>query len=133
MKLSKCNLRAVCSAVLALGSVAGLSSCAVNLNPVKAPVVPPSGAIFTLYKAPLDVDFSDDNGTPTEVRGLEMGDARAHYIYIPQVGIDFAWGDASIEAASLDGGLSTVEYADYELLSVLGIYVSTTIEAHGKR
>ena len=41
------------------------------------------------------------------------------------------WGDASIEAAAQEGGIQTVHYVDYEVLSVLGIYVQLTVEVSG--
>jgi hypothetical protein len=41
------------------------------------------------------------------------------------------WGDGSVQAAVQEGGIQTVHYVDYEVLSVLGIYVQLTIKVSG--
>ena len=116
-----------CSALLV---VVGLSACA-QLAPVKAPVVPPPGLIFTQYKAPLDFGHSKD-GEGTPVTGLKSGTSEAHYFQLWYRALSFGWGDVSIEESSKRGGIKEVEYADYQVLSILGLYVNTKITAHGK-
>lgn len=99
-------------------------------NPVlpwKAPVVPPGGIIYTHYKAPLTGDVSK-----VQV-GDKTGTATTRYVVIPYSRLLSAgWADASIEEAAKQGGLTTVEFADYEGLSVLGVYGELTVTVHGK-
>lgn len=132
----------LCSALVVVGGLLGCASAAresrragFNLsgNPVHAPVEPPSGLIFTQYKAPLDFSFSK-NGVGTPVSGNKSGTSEAQYLSIPFTYrlISFGWGDASIETAQKNAGLSEVSYADYQVLSVLGVYTSTKVTAHGK-
>ena len=87
------------------------------------------GAVVTSVKAPLTVDFES---TPVCEKS---GKASAEYLMVPCCYgpiFSFAWGDSSIEAAIVDGNLSDVEYADYEILNILGIYQQTTVTAYGK-
>ncbi len=93
----------------------------------RAPVVPPPGFLFTMYKAPLMTDF--DN---TPVGGLE-GTATTHYFHIPgYAALSFAFGDNSVATAAKDARIETVNYADYEFLTVLGIYSRMDVNVYGE-
>ncbi len=96
--------------------------------PIAAPVVPPTGIIYTQYTAPLMTDFEN-----SEAAGSRKGSASAKYLMIPIIQnlISFTWGDASIDAASRDGNLSKVTSADYEFFSILGIYAELTVTTYG--
>ncbi len=43
-----------------------------------------------------------------------------------------SWGDCSINAAAKDGGLSTIDSADYKYYNILGVYQTFTTIVHGK-
>jgi hypothetical protein len=90
-------------------------------------VKPPIGVLVTQYRAPLTGDVAH---VPV---CRKMGKVSTLYftdIFI--TGQDMAWEDAGIDAAALQGGLSKVHYADYEFLSVLGIFQQFTVRAYGE-
>ncbi len=102
-----------------------LSGCAMMYQ---APVQPPPGALFAQIQAPLTVNFE-----ATEVDGGKTGSDTHQYILIPFLWQSIAWSEpASIEAAGRNGGLTRIDYADYEMFNVLGIYTRMTITAHGQ-
>ena len=113
--------RALLTATLLIAS-AGLACAS-----VVAPVAPPSGALFTLQSAPLETNF---DATPV---GTKSGSSIVHFIHDPILtGMPLVtWGDGSLAEAAREGGLQSVHYADYEVLSVLGIYVRLTVKASG--
>ncbi len=94
--------------VLALGS----AGC------VKAPT---TGAIIA-NKGPITVG-TGNMSAPRE------GVATSYYLYIPFVG-DIAWGDSSLEAATQNGGIGTVAWADSDNFFVLLFGRRSTI-VHG--
>jgi len=89
-----------------------LPFCAILLTGcLTAPVIPPTGAMFSQFKAPLDIDYQ-----ATPVRG-KVGTAQTQSI----LGL-VAWGDASARTAADNAGISKIEYADYDYFNVLGVY-----------
>ena len=59
--------------------------------PVRAPIVPPGGILFSDYRAPLMSDFA---GTQA---GSKRGEASTIYVQDPILtGMSLSWGDASI-------------------------------------
>jgi len=85
--------------------------------------------MITSVKAPLTVDFES---VPVSTKS---GKAEAQYLMVPCFWgplMSFAWGDCSIENAARDGNLTSVDYADYEVLCILGIYQQTTVTAFGQ-
>lgn len=100
---------------------------AAGCQPLTAPVVPAQGAIYSKIRAPLTIDF---HRTPVCAKS---GSVKTFYVYEPLMSrMDFAWGDASIQAAAQAGNLTTVEYADYEMLRVLGVFGRFTVTAYGQ-
>lgn len=99
---------------LALAALIDASGCMV------APVVPPQGIVFTNFKAPLDLD---QNGTPVSEKS-----GKAEVMNILNL---FSWGDGSIETAAKNGGIQTIESADYEYFTVLGLFHKYTTVVHG--
>jgi hypothetical protein len=89
----------------------------------RVPVKPPPGLLYTHHSAPASLSLAGRS------LGSRTGTAQASFLqlYWPLV----TWGDASIEAAARDGGLQSVQHADYEVLSILGIYVEHTIRVYG--
>ena len=96
--------------------------------PHRAPVVPPVGLIFTHYKAPLTTEFDR-----TKVCS-KSGTAGTSLLDIPNpwAPLDFAWKNAAIEKAAANGQITKVQYADYEVYSILGIYVRFKVTVYGE-
>ena len=88
----------------------------------RAPVIPPTGLVFSQFNAPLTTEFDQ-----TAANGLSTGEAASTSV----LGL-VAYGDCSLDAAAKAGGLSTIEYCDYSYLNVLGVYQKFTVVAHGK-
>jgi hypothetical protein len=112
---------------LAAAAAALLAGPGCALSPVGAPVAPPGGVLFSYQSAPLETNF---DATPI---GSKKGEAEVHFLREPFfTSLPLAtWGDASITAAAQEGGVQTVHYVDYTILSVLGIYVQLTVEVFG--
>ena len=89
-------------------------------------VQPPSGFLYSHIRAPLDANF---DGTPVCEK---VGVAKTQYVFVPFVYLSFAWEDAMIKKAAEQGQLTTVEYADYEFMNILGIYSEFTVRAYGR-
>jgi len=110
---------ALCGALL-------LSGCGIGSLAYLAPVKPPNGILVTAVKAPLSTDF---DSTPVS---SAQGKATTFYVRDPLItGMDFAWGNADLDAAMRDGDLSRVEYADYRITQVLLIFGMFTVYANG--
>ena len=85
-----------------------------------APVIPPSGLVYTSTSAPLDIDFDK-----TQL-GTKVGRASTQAV----LGL-VAFGDASTAAAARNGGLTVIHHADYSMVSILGLYSSYTTIVYG--
>lgn len=107
--------RIAAATLLAGAAVVGLSGC------YSAPVMPPLGWVFMDVTAPLDIDQSES------AVGTKSGKASSMSI----LGL-VAVGDCSIESAAQDGGITTIQGADYEFFHILGIYQSFTTVVHGE-
>jgi hypothetical protein len=115
-------MKTITLAVLGIGLMV-FSGCA---SP-KSAFVPPGGALYTNYKAPLLTSYDDASVSSNS------GDASAEYIHIPfLLGglLEFAFGDCSLDAAVSDGRFTKVGGADYEFFSVLGVYAKTTVHVY---
>lgn len=110
-----------------------LGSVGCSAIPVRAPVVPPGGGIYTHYRAPLQTEFAND-GLGTNVSpSRKHGESDSRYIWIPlYFPFTFGFGDASIESAAQRGNISTIHYADYEYTSVLSIFAETKVIVYGE-
>ncbi|MHC5034149.1 MAG: TRL domain-containing protein [Planctomycetota bacterium] len=93
----------------------------------QAAVKPPIGVLVTQYRAPLTANVAH---VPV---CQKMGKVSTLYVWdVLITGQDLAWDDASIDAAARQGGLSKVHYADYELMSVFGVFGQFTVRAYGE-
>lgn len=63
----------------------------------------------------------------SNVRGSKMGTAKAS-AYLGLIAI----GDASVEAAARDGGITRISHVDSQKKSILGIVTSTTTIVYGE-
>ena len=118
-----------------------------------APVRPPGGAIVTMQKAPLAFSGRIPDAVPS-ARGsnknpegaavipgrairfnpqeLKCGTAEATRIAIYSRLLSVGWGDASIKTAARRAGITRVQFADYELCSILGIVSFLTVYVYGE-
>lgn len=80
-----------------------------------------SGCVYVDVKTPLDTDLNR-----TQL-GAKEGRASSRSI----LGL-VAWGDSSTHAAATQGGLTTINHADMEVFSVLGVlYSRQTLVVYG--
>lgn len=86
-----------------------------------APVMPPTGAVYTDYRAPLDWDQEESTVGPRT--GVSQSTSILGLI---------ATGDASIQAAARNGNISSAKGADYEYFNVLGVYQRYRTVLHGE-
>lgn len=113
-------MKTITLAMLGIGLLV-FSGCA---SP-KSAFVPPGGALYTNYKAPLLVSYDE------AAVSRNSGEAFASYFYEPFLTkLSFAWNDCSLDAAVKDGKFSRVGSADYSFFSVLGIYAKTTVHVY---
>lgn len=104
---------------LAFGTIIASAVCMTGC--VKAPFTPPMGA-YTNIQAPLDLDYD-----ATKIKGTKTGESTATCI----LGL-VALGDASTQEAAKNGGLKTINHADYEYKNILGIYQETKVKVYGE-
>ena len=101
------------------------------LRKARTPVMPPSGFLYSGYKAPLDA--------ATGEIGTKTGRAASYQIGLPPLpfpglegGVDLvAWGDASPEHAAERAGITEVTQMDYEF-NVIFLFIRRFVtEVHG--
>jgi hypothetical protein len=114
LAMSKGSSLLFVSAVAAM--VLSLTGC------IHAPFVPPTGAAYSQFSAPLDVDFQN-----TDMSGMKKGTAETTSI----LGL-VAFGNASSKAAAENGQISKIVHADYEYSNIFGIIQKTTVIVYGK-
>jgi hypothetical protein len=100
----------------ALTSLVGAS--AIVLLAGCAAVTPMNGSLYTNLKGPVAV--GDASGAS------KMGMAKATAI------IGIATGDASIETAMANGGITKVHHVDTKVMNILGIYAEYTTVVYGE-
>ena len=110
-----------------LGSLLICAQLVTGCVQFNAPVIPPPGFLFTNIRAPLTVRF-DETPVGTK-RGESSGVIWARDILFTLQTV--AWESAAIEEAASNGGITTVEYADYEALIVLGVFGRFKVVAYG--
>jgi hypothetical protein len=122
-----------CLLLMALGTGGSLlGGCAATEH---MGVTPAKGFIFTHYRAPMTCRMEEPGGVPCGM-DLKHGETSAHAFILPIMDtfhiLSAGWGDAALDAAARDAGITTICYADYELLEVLGVYKSVTVHVYGK-
>lgn len=97
-----------------------------GITSARAPVVVPPGILYGKTVAPLTTDV---HNTPV---GTKQGEASTTYFLDPIItGLGFAWDKALLKQAAQNGGIEQVCYADYELVTVLGVYGKFTVRVYG--
>lgn len=89
--------------------------CLAGCNGYVAPVMPPRAGLYSNITAPMDHDMGG------EKVGTKTGSASSHQF----LGL-FAWGDAGIQTAASNGGITKIDHADYRYLNVWVIYAKFT-------
>ena len=89
-----------------------LSGCATAVSPV-------TGSLYTNVRAPLLVTDSSDK--PTKVGRATMRSILGIY----------AVGDASVEAAVKNAGITRIHHVDYQTQSILGMMADFTVIVYG--
>jgi len=85
------------------------------------PIMPPQGSVVSDVMAPLTGDIAK-----IDLQTTKTGTAVVkNYLGIISV------GDCSIETAAKNGGLKTINYADYKYFNVLGVYQEFTVIVYG--
>ncbi len=121
MAIGKSGLLAAVSALLIAG-------CATPIG-FDSRVRPPGGALVTNHKAPLTLDFV---GNPAGNRARKASWSHTSYFWdIILTGGTYAFDKAHIAKIARDGGINEVSYADYEFLSVLGVFQKMTVNVYG--
>ena len=113
--------------LVALLAASGCGACGTYLE---LPVIPPQGILFSSVKAPLSVHVRTAAAGSAATKSSQSSTSYIRDILI--TGFDIAWDDAAVADIARRGGISTIAYADYELLNVLGVYRRFTINVYGE-
>ncbi|MEM7260504.1 MAG: TRL domain-containing protein [Planctomycetota bacterium] len=109
--------------ILTLLSGLLLAGCSIS----RVPFHPAPGFVFTNVDAPLTLDLRGQS------RGTKMGTSSAYFVGFPLLPVlSVGIGDASLEAAMAEGGLTRVHYADYHQFQILGVFGNFEIRAYGE-
>ena len=87
---------------------AALILCAVGLGACATYI--PAGALYTDAKGAITAASGEISYTK-----IGMAEAKSVFSLV-------AWGDASIQTAAKNGGITKIKYVDYEVNNVLGIF-----------
>ena len=92
----------------------------------------PSGRIFQYSRGPMYFRTENFDGVATGP-GQKVGIAEASNIVIPRTQdlASVGWGNLSMEKAAEQGGIKEIDFADYEILSILGVYTRARVIAYG--
>jgi len=105
--------------------------CAGCYVPYQAEVHPPIGGLFTSTKAPLTLGV--EQGANISPGNVEKNSAKTQFFLDPLITLgilSFSWGDASFAEATRQYEDGRIAYADYEFLSILGIYQELTVNTY---
>ena len=105
------------------------------LTHVVAPVIPPTGFLYTEVHAPVTLgpaSFGDRKGTATTYRiGPPPILSWVTGLPLPSLNNWFAWGDASARTAAANGRITHVTHVDYRYQTFLTVFQSLTLEVYG--
>lgn len=93
------------------------------------PVKPPGGLLITVMKAPLTTNY---NRTACGSSLTKVSSSSTHYFYeFLFTHLDFAWDEATIAEMAHKRGIKEVAYADYQVVDILGIFATFTVNIYG--
>lgn len=96
-----------------------------NAGDARSPVQPGFGFIYTKQKGPI-------RGGAQPVSASKSGSAKTHFVSILWYPIIAGWENASVEQAARNGGITKVEYAEWEEFSILGTYGEFGVTVYGQ-
>ena len=96
------------------------TACAILLFVMGCATSFPVGSLYTQLKLPVDV--TGNTGTATKV-------GKATCISVLSL---VAIGDASIEAAKQEGGITKVYHVDWDVENILGVYGKYKVTVYGE-
>ena len=98
-------------------------------------VKPGPGRLLSYYKAPMMCRCNVPGGV-RNAEDLKVGHATASNLVLPvpltRDALSVGWGDITLDRAAREGGIREIAYADYELLSFLGIYTRAKVIVYGR-
>lgn len=98
-------------------------------NSYVAPLKPPAGAFVSTQTVPLTIEMPP-NGLSFE--GLSKISTESYYFLWPYPTFDMAWGDAfALGKAGHSGRLSSIAYAEVEVLTVFNLFGRYTVNVYG--
>ena len=98
-------------------------------NSYVAPLKPPTGAFVSTQTVPLTVKTPP---TGLSFEGLSKGSTESCYFLWPYPTFDMAWGDAfALGKANHSGHLSSIAYAEVEVLTVFSLFGRYTVNVYG--
>jgi len=124
----------------------GLSLPGCGVPSRRVGIAPPGGVLYTRQRAPSYCPCWKEGGV-THTPNLKVGKASASKLGVPNLQrlsilgvrqpqpLSFGWGDMSLEAATRNGGITKIHYADHEILEilpVLGLYTKATLIVYGE-
>jgi hypothetical protein len=87
---------------------------------IGAPVVPPTGLIYTDMDAPLSLGGG----------GRDVGSKRGESSVTAILGL-FSTGDGSVKKAAANGRITQIKHVDYNFRNIIGIYQEYTTVVYG--
>jgi len=95
----------------------------------RAPVKPPQGILWTEFRAPLM--FPKAGTTVADLDGCKR---HTKHICLPvfRPSLSGTWQGMALAAAVEEAGFDEVLYADYRLMSVLGVYAELELNLYGR-
>jgi TRL-like protein family len=124
------NISRIILSVLLLGVICiAISGCL----DARMGVSPPPGLLYAYYSAPLAIKAKDMKNMPP-LESLKVGTASTNKVdaRIGYGALSLGWNDMDLTTAMENGGITKVYYADYEFLSVLGVYIDAQIRVYGE-
>ena len=98
-------------------------------------IKPGEGRLLSYYKAPMMCRCKAPGGVRID-DDLKAGHATASNFVLPipltRGALSAGWGDITLDQAARNGGIQEIVYADYELLSVLGVYTRAKVIVYGR-
>jgi hypothetical protein len=104
-----------------LRSIASLSLLTLASGCFVAPVIPPTGLLFTLVEAPITTTYKDTTIGPLK------GESTSH-----QALWLVAFGNAGVAEAARNGRIDRVNHVEYRYMNLLQLYQGFTIIAYGE-
>ena len=91
-----------------------------------------TGCIYSHTVMPLDVNFNETPVHPGRKTDDSWNTLRIPLVWVPGY-VQIDWGSSGIADAARAQGMTEIDYADLETLSVLGIWTQHWVRVYGTR